>query len=46
MADRDSNTKFDLTNVPNSEYHWSVIAFDSRGTMGKFSKGRTFIVAK
>ena len=41
----DSITKFDLSGVPNGEYHWSVIAFDNKGAMGKFSKDRTFIVA-
>ncbi len=42
----DSNTKFDLTNVPNGEYQWSVIAFNGKGVMGKFSKDRTFVVAR
>ncbi len=42
----DSTTKFDLTSVANGEYHWSVIAFNSKGVMGKFSKDRTFIVAR
>ena len=42
----DSTTKFDLTGVANGEYHWSVIAFNSKGVMGKFSKDRTFVVAR
>lgn len=41
----DSNIKFDLTDVPDGEYQWSVIAFNGSGVMGKFSKGWTFIVA-
>ncbi len=39
-----SNTKFDLTKVPNGSYQWSVIAFNGNGVMGKFSKSRTFVV--
>lgn len=42
----DSTTKFDLTGVANGEYQWSVIAFNSKGVMGKFSKDRTFVVAR
>lgn len=42
----DSTTKFDLTGVANGEYHWSVIAFNSKGVMGKFSKDRVFTVAR
>jgi len=42
----DSTTRFDLTGVANGEYHWSVIAFNSKGVMGKFSKDRTFVVAR
>ena len=41
----DSTTRFDLTSVPNGEYHWSVISFNGKGVMGKFSKDRTFVVA-
>lgn len=40
------NTKFDLSNVPNGSYQWSVIAFNGNGVMGKFSKSRTFVVAR
>ena len=41
-----STTRFDLSGVANGEYHWSVIAFDRKGVMGKFSKDRTFVVAR
>lgn len=42
----DSTAKFDLAGVANGEYHWSVIAFNSKSVMGKFSKDRTFVVAR
>ena len=46
MNATDSTAKFDLMGVPNGEYHWSVISFNDKGVMGKFSKDRTFIVAR
>ena len=42
----DSTAKFDMSGIANGEYHWSVIAFNSKGVMGKFSKDRTFVVAR
>jgi len=42
----ESTAKFDLTNVASGEYHWSVVAFNGKGVMGKFSNGRAFTVAR
>ena len=36
---------FDLSSIPNGEYRWSVISFNKKGVMGKFSKDRAFNVA-
>ena len=41
----DSTARFDLTGVPNGQYQWSVISFNGRGVMGKFSAARMFVVA-
>lgn len=42
----ESTAKFDLTNVAGGEYHWSVVAFNGKGVMGKFSNGRAFTVVR
>lgn len=46
VQDGETSCRFDLSSVPNGDYHWSVIAFNSSGVMGKFSKNRVFSVMR
>ncbi len=38
--------KFDISNLPNGQYVWSVIAFGPKKALGAFSKDRSFFIDK